>query len=241
MLAHRKKRRVAMVSLKWFAKTAFISFETGVKNKLQHSKWPYPHPIMSIVGEDFWLVSWGRDAAIVLLPPGKNAWPPREMPSMCKTNLATSDSVGNNVTGRRHALVSFSKSRWHEMPQCNARGAQFARPHHGAQRAQCFASLLLGLRKTKQMATAALAHVRPHTQTKTHTHTHADKNFEPTCVAHTRSTSRINTKSTVSIIFCHSFVSAALGRAVSKSWGLSNGPLGQQAPRHWQSAWVAKV
>lgn len=65
----------------------------------------------------------------------------------------------------------------------------------GAQGVQCFARLVLGLQKTKQMATAALAHVRPHTQTKTHTHTHADKNFQPTCMAHARSTSRINTKS----------------------------------------------
>ena len=96
---------------------------------------------------------------------------------------------------------TFALSLWPTLVPCClgrplfARGAQIVRPYHGAQRVQCLAGLLLGLRKTKQMATAALAHVRPHTQTKTHTHTHADKNFQPTCMAHARSTSRINTKS----------------------------------------------
>ena len=112
---------IAMVSLKWFSKTSFISFETGVKNKLQHSKWPNPHPIMSIVGEDFCLLSWGRDSPTVLSPPGKNAWPPREMPSRWE-NQSRYKWFGwcNNVRAPAGDMLSFSKSRWHEMPQYTA-------------------------------------------------------------------------------------------------------------------------
>ena len=174
MLAHRKKTPSCNGIAKMVRKNSLYIIRNWSKNKMQHSKWPYPHPIMSIVGEDFWLVSWGRDAAIVLLPPGKNAWPPREMPSMCKTNLATSDSVGNNVRAPAGDML-LSAFRNRDGLKClsatraarNLRALTMAPSERNVSRACCWACAKPNKWQLLHSHTCAHTHKLRHTRTHT--------------------------------------------------------------------------